>query len=69
MAETIEEILLLGCGPVVGVSGGLEFVAAVEGFAVNLSGGVDRADAPLLDDAFTKCDMDLEDIVCTAQLY
>ena len=69
MAATIEELLLLGCGPVVGVSGGLEFVAAVEGFAVNLSGGVDRADAPLLDDAFAECDTDLEDIVCTAQLY
>ena len=47
----------------------MEFVAAVEGIAVNLSGGVDCADARLLDDAFAECDTDLEDIVCTAQLY
>jgi hypothetical protein len=68
MAATIDELLLLGCCPVVGVSGGLELVAAMEGFAVNLSGGVDRADSPLLDDAFAECNTDLEDIVWTVQL-
>ena len=41
----------------------------VVGFAVTLSDGVDRADAPLLDDAFAECDTDLEDIVCTVQLH
>jgi hypothetical protein len=69
MTATSEELLLLGCGSVVGVSGGLEFVAVVEGFAVNLSGGVDCPDVPLLDDAFSECDTDLEDMVCTVQLY
>ena len=36
--------------------------------AVVLSGGVDCADAPLLNDACAECNMDLEDIVFTAQL-
>lgn len=63
MAAASEELSFFEGDSVVGVNGGGRRCEMVMAFAVDLSGGVERADAPLLDDAFSKCDAGLEDIV------
>jgi hypothetical protein len=63
MAAASEELSFFEGDLVVGVNGGGRRCEMVMAFAVDLSGGVERADAPLLNDAFSKCDAGLEDIV------